>query len=88
MAKWKREVIAQVQKNDKGGSYIKVKQDVTLKKGENLSVESKAEQLAGIDKAVADGKMSEEIAEKVRERINKIPDFVLREISRLTKTGE
>ena len=85
MAKWQRQVVGDVRKNDKGGSYIKIKDDVTLKRGQCLNVESKAEQLAGVDKALADGKMSEEVAEKVKERINKIPDFILREIILLNK---
>jgi hypothetical protein len=45
-------------------------------KGLYLNLESKNSQLAGIEKALAEGKMKPENAEKARERVNKMPDFV------------
>ncbi len=42
-----------------------------------VNVESKAQQLESLDNAVRDGRMSPENAEKAKERVSKIPDFVL-----------
>lgn len=50
---------------------------ITLTDGQTLSVESKAFQLKSLEGAVAAGKVSEENAAKARERIEKIPEFVL-----------
>lgn len=63
-------------KDDPGSSYIKMDQDVTLKKGDTLSLESKKQQLDGLAKAEESGKISSENAAKARESIEKIPDFV------------
>ena len=54
--------------------------DVSLKQGDIIRVENKKFQLASLEGAVQAGKLSEEQAEKARERINKIPDFVLAEL--------
>lgn len=58
---------------------------ITLTDGQTLSVESKAYQLKSLEAAVAAGKLSEENAEKARERINKIPDFILGEVILVSK---
>jgi|CXWK01.1.fsa_nt_gi hypothetical protein len=79
----KRRVIGSVlkSKDNPKQSYFKVGQNpVTLRPGETLSLESKEEQLASLDRAVEAGKLSPELAEKSRERINKIPDFVRFEV--------
>lgn len=54
-------------------------------KGLNLKLESKKFQLDSLDQAEADGKLSADIAGKVRERLNKIPDYVRFEMVLLTK---
>lgn len=46
-----------------------------------FNIETKQEQLANIKEAVSAGRMSEESAAKVEEIINKIPDFVIAQIS-------
>lgn len=76
--KYKRTVVGSVVKNKDAGKpdYIQIGTDIVLKKGQYLNLESKAVQLAGIEKAVADGKISGENGEKAKERINNIPDFV------------
>jgi hypothetical protein len=56
--------------------YIKISQDVTLREGQFVNLVSKASKIAGIDKAEADGKLSEELATKLREQAEKMPDFV------------
>jgi len=58
---------------------------ITLTDGQTLSVESKAYQLKSLESAVSSGKLSEENASKARERIEKIPEFVLGEIILVNK---
>lgn len=92
MAKYKRVVVAQVIKGKKDEvtgaqkpSYIKVEQDIVLKKGDYLNLESKAQQLKSVEEATKAGKLSGEIAETIKERVEKIPDFVLFQVVRLDK---
>lgn len=65
--------------------YIKIDTDVMLKKGDTLSLESKKSRLAGLEKNVEAGKLSTEIADKIREGIEKTPEFVRFEIIKVTK---
>jgi len=77
MAK-KRIDIGSVIKSKEPGKpdYIKVNADVVLKKGQYLNLESKAQRLASLSEAVNNGKLSNEIADKIRENVEKTPDFV------------
>lgn len=76
MAK-KRKVIGSVVKGKDGKpDYIKISQDVTLKAGQFVNLESKKSQLESVEKAEAEGKLSAEVAAKVRAAVEKIPDFV------------
>jgi hypothetical protein len=78
MAKKKRNVVGSVLKSKDGGpDYIK------MKDGKVYRLESKKAQLESLEGAVSAGKLSEEVAEKVRERINKLPEFVRFEIIEL-----
>lgn len=70
-----------VKSKDGTGKYIKVRNGVTLKEGQYINVESKAELLAKLEQALSNGKISAETAEKQRGYIEKIPDFVLAEAS-------
>lgn len=83
MAKY-RTIGSVCKRKDGNGTHIKISEDVTLKKGEYINLESKVKQLEKLDKAQGEGKISEENAEKARERINKIPDFVMFELIRKT----
>lgn len=77
--KARRRVVGSVlkSKDDPSVSYFKVGRNaVTLQPGEILSLESKAQQLASLDHVVASGKLSADLAETARARIEKIPDFV------------
>jgi len=76
MAKKKRVQVGSVMKSKNAGEpdYIK------MRDGKTYRLESKKSQLDSLYKAVAENKLSPEIAEKVEERINKIPDFVRFEI--------
>lgn len=70
-----------------GSDYVKLRgdmKDVLLnavakmddQKGLILNLESKKSKLEGLEEAVRNGKLSGDNAEKARERINKMPDFV------------
>jgi hypothetical protein len=93
MAKWKRNTVGSVMKGREAGDsdYVKLRgdmKDVLLQaiakmdaqKGLALNLESKKSRLEGLEEAVRNSKMSAENAEKARERINKMPDFVRFEI--------
>lgn len=85
----KRTVVGSVVKSKEAGQadYIKINTDITLKKGETLRLESKKDQLARIDTLESSGKFDAEFANTLRERANKIPDFVRFEIVKLDKTA-
>jgi len=85
--KYTRRVVGSVIKSNdpEKPNYMKFrlmgdKRPLTIEDGMTLSVESKAFQLKNLEKATAAGKLSEELSVKIRERIEKIPDFVLGEI--------
>jgi hypothetical protein len=82
MAKMNRRVIGSVVKAKDAGKpdYIKVRDDVVLKKGQVLRLESAKFQLDSLLGAVQAGKVSEDLGEKIKERIEKIPAFVRFEI--------
>jgi hypothetical protein len=82
MAKAKRSVVGSVCKSKDSGKpdYIKVRDDLSLRKGQILRLESKKYQLDSLQNAVTAGKLSSELGEKIRERIEKIPDWVRFEI--------
>jgi len=83
---WKREIIGKVLKGKDGkADYIQIKQNVTLKEGEYLNLESKKQQLDKVNDLLQEGILSSENALKASERIEKMPDFVRFEIVRVTK---
>jgi len=61
-------------------TFLEALNKMDEKKGLSLILESKTAQLTSLDSALAEGKLSEDIAGKIRERINKIPDYVRFEI--------
>lgn len=63
--------------------YIKITEDVTLKKGDFINLENKKIKLASLE--ANKSKMSEEGYEAALERIENIPDFVAFELIRVTK---
>lgn len=65
--------------------YIKIDNDVTLKKGDILNLESKKSKLVQLEKNIEAGKLSGDLADKIREGIEKMPDFVRFEIVKVTK---
>ena len=89
MAKFKRLEVGSVVKGKDGKPpYIKVNADVHLKKGDFLNLESKANQIKGIEAAAAAGKLPEELAAKLLESAHKTPDFVLFKVVQLNKTED
>lgn len=65
--------------------YIKIDTDVSLKKGDTLSLESQKSKLASLEKNIENGKLSGELADKIRGDIEKMPTFVRFEIIKVTK---
>lgn len=82
MAKLKRSVVGSVYKAKEAGKvdYIKMRDT-----GKTYRLESAAYQLKSLEDAVAAGKLSDDVAEKVRERIQKIPEFVRFELVELVE---
>lgn len=73
--------IGQVLKAKDGGmDYIKINEDVVFKKGDTLSLQNKASKLASIQKGLASGKLTEELAAKLTEQAERQQDFVRFEI--------
>lgn len=89
MAKYKRTIIGSVLKSKNEGepAYIKINEDVKLAKGSTLKLESKKFQLESLAEAVEAGRLQGDLAEKIQERIQKIPDFVLFQIVQLEKNA-
>lgn len=81
MAKLKRQVVGSVYKAKEAGKVDYVK----MRDGKTYRLESAAYQLKSLEDAVAAGKLSEDIADKVRERIQKIPEFVRFELVELVE---
>ena len=84
MAKLKRQQV---------GSFCKSKDDgkppyIKMRDGTIFRVESAKFQLKSLEDAVSQGKLTEEVAEKVRERINKIPEWVLGEVVQLVENKD
>lgn len=65
---WKK--LGSLRKSQKGGLYIKMDEDVTLKKGQSIQLTDPRKSL---DKAVEAGRMSGEKAEGIKA---KIPDYI------------
>lgn len=80
--KLKRNVVGSVckAKDPTQPDYIKMRDT-----GKIYRLESAKYQLASLEKAVAEGKLGEEIGEKVRERISKIPEWVRFELVELVE---
>lgn len=81
-SKLKREVVGSFlkSKDDNKPPYLKFRSAITLKEGDIIRVENKKYQLQSLEGAVNAGKLNGEIAEKARERIEKIPEFVIAEL--------
>jgi hypothetical protein len=87
MAKWKREELGSFLKNkdEAKAPYIKFKTNISFKEGDIVSVETKKFKLANVQAGVEQGRLSEEQGAKMMEIIEKMPDFVIGDIVRLTR---
>ena len=56
--------------------YIKIRGDHFLKDGDIINLESKAQALESLEKAVAGGKLSADMASDIRAKVEKTPDWV------------
>ncbi len=84
MPKLKRTQVASFckSKDENSPPYIK------FRDGKVYRVESAKYQLKSLEKAVAEGKLTGEVADSIRERIEKIPEFVLGEVIELVPVKE
>jgi len=64
-------------KDESKPPYIKLKTAVNMPEGGIIQVQSKKYQLQSLDAAAAAGKLTGEVVEQIREKINKMPDWVL-----------
>lgn len=78
------QVGAIIKGKDNKGDYIKISEDITLKKGEYLNLESKASKIASLTAAIENGKLSQEVGEKMLANVEKEPDFVRFSITKST----
>jgi hypothetical protein len=79
VAKLKRQQVGSFckSKDEKNPPYFK------MRDGKIYRVESKKYQLKSLEDAVAAGKLGGDVADSIRERIEKIPEWVLAEIVEL-----
>jgi hypothetical protein len=79
--KLKRVQVGSVCKSKEAGQpdYIK------MRDGKIYRLESKKFQLDSLEKAVNEGKLSGEVVDQIKERIEKLPDFVRFEIIELVE---
>lgn len=86
MAKKTYTTVGSICKPKDGGSpYIQIRKDlktpVVLKAGDSLQLRSPKFQKESLEKAVKENKISPDFAQKQFERLEKIPEYVLFEIS-------
>ena len=67
---------------------FKVYGNHSLLDGQYLNLESKTDQLKNLEKGIASGKLSGDVVDKIRERIEKMPDFVRFDVIKLEKNDE
>lgn len=93
MAKYKRQTVGSILKAKEAGKpdYLRLRGDMKetllaavagmdVTKGLSLKLESKKAQLESAEGAIAAGKLSADVGAKVKERIEKIPDYVRFEV--------
>lgn len=91
-SKYKRTVVGSIikSKDPSKPNYVKFSLrdggTLTLKDGDTLSAESKAFQLKSAEAAASEGKISDEVVEKIKARLEKQPDFVIAELVHVTRT--
>lgn len=90
MAKSSRTVIGSICKSKDAAKpdYIKINEDVSLKKGDFLNLESKAYKLKNLDEAVSAGRLQADAAERIRKNIEEFhKDWVRFDIVKVEKNS-
>jgi len=87
MAKWTKTTVGSVLKAKEAGQpdYVKIKNDITLRAGQTLRLESKTTKLKDLEEGIEKGRINPELAEKIRATIDKHPEFVRFDIVLLSK---
>ena len=87
MAKWDRKEIGHIAapKIEGDPCYIKITEDIVLKKGDYINLETMQYRLEQLDKRVEAGYVSAEDAEVKRENIKKMPTWKKSALIKLTK---
>lgn len=91
MAKWDRKKVGALFKGltkddgSLGPDTLIFETDVTFKKGDKLQIETKSFKEQNVNQMVAEGKMTEETAEKARFLISKMSEKIRAEVIKLTK---
>jgi len=88
--KWTREKLGSVLKDKKDETkfYVKFNKNCSFNEGDCVNLESKKQQLDSIDDAVSAGRLTDEtMVNEIKERINKIPDFVKFEIVKVSRNN-
>lgn len=61
-------------------AYIKLKQAVNLPEGAMIQVETKKTKLASLERSVSAGKLDPEYAQKRREELERMPEWLIAEL--------
>jgi CRISPR/Cas system-associated endoribonuclease Cas2 len=56
--------------------FLVIDKDITLKEGQFVNLESKKQRLDDLQESVSNGRLSEETASSLREKVNKLSDRV------------
>lgn len=80
-----RRTVGSILKSKVAGEPDYIKLTEAIPANTTLSIETKQRQLESLAKAVAEGKLSEEAAEEIGARVEKIPDFVRAELKMTVK---
>lgn len=75
--------VGQVMKNKDGtGFYVKFNQDLVIKKGECMNLEDPKMAIKRLKKMIEDGKIDEDKANYIIEKLEKTPEFVKFEVNK------
>lgn len=87
MAKYVRTVIGSIikSKSKEKPDYIKFKTDVSFKAGDCISVETKSYKLVSLENAYKKGYLNQEMLERLKEKVEKMPEFVRADLVKVTK---
>lgn len=85
MASKRVKVGSLLKSKDGNGVYFKANADFDMKKGDTLNVATKKEQIASLEKAVAEGKLNPDKAAEIKAIVEAIPDFVFAEVYKIIK---